>query len=136
MAAFSDYAENKLLDHVCDVVQWDTSLLVLYATLFIADNGLEAGTITGEVANLYAYARQAVTFGTAASGGAISNTVAVTFPAALGGNWGTITHCALLDSVTYGAGNVVVHGALSASRVINDTNQFSFAIGDLTLTLA
>jgi hypothetical protein len=137
MTAFSDYAENKILDHILRgaTAPWDTSSLTPYVALFTADDGLETGIVTGEVANLYAYARTAVTFGSAAAGGAISNTIAVVFPAASGGNWGDITHCAIVDSGTFGAGNVLFHGALSATRTINDTNQFSFAIGDMTVQL-
>ena len=79
-----------------------------------------------------AYARTAVTFD-AASGGSINNQL-VTFPTASGGNWGTITHFGIFDAVT--AGNLLAHGALTESKVINDGDQLKFSAGNLTISLA
>jgi hypothetical protein len=47
--------------------------------------------------------------------------------------WGTITHIALLDSGTVGAGNLIDRGALSQSRLINAGGILRFAGTSFTL---
>lgn len=137
MSAFSAYLEDEVLDHILGGAAF-TPQTTVYAALFTADTGLEANNPTAEVSG-NAYARQSITFGTAASGGAISNTAAITFPTATPGNWGDITHVAIVDHVsntTWGTNvNVYFWGSLAATRTINNGDTFSFAIGDLTVTL-
>lgn len=58
---------------------------------------------------------------------------ALTFPAASGGNWGTITHVGFFDASS--GGNLLFVLALDTPRTINDGETLSFAAGDLTLTL-
>jgi hypothetical protein len=48
----------------------------------------------------------------------------ITFPAAAGGNWGTIVWAGVFDAAV--AGNLRAAAALSVARVINDTDQFRF----------
>lgn len=129
MAAMSDYLENKLLDHALGVSAF-TMPVTVYVALHTIDNGLEAGTITGEVSGS-AYARQAVAFDIAAAG-ATANTAGVSFPQATG-TWGTITHLSIMDAST--AGNVLFHGALTASKLIELNDTFSITAGDLDVTM-
>lgn len=129
LAEFSTYLENELYDHLFRNAAY-TSPTTVYAALFdgtASTANLEAGTLTGEIAG-NAYARQAITFG-APTAGLGSNSVAVTFPAASGGNWGTITYMAIMDALT--TGNVLMYTALDSTVIINDGNQFQFNIGDI-----
>jgi hypothetical protein len=48
----------------------------------------------------------------------------ITFPAAAGGNWGTIVWAGIFDALT--AGNLRAASPLAVARVINDTDQFRF----------
>lgn len=130
MTAMSQYWANETLDHALSNLD-APSISAIYVALFTIDNGLDTGVITGEVANLYDYARKAVTFN-GASAGATTNSVAVTFSTANGGNWGIITHAALIDSITHAAGNVIYHGALQVDKTINDGDTFKFNIDDIT----
>lgn len=50
-------------------------------------------------------------------------------------NWGTITHVAIMDSATLGAGNVVFYGQLSVAKIVNVDDYFRFQLGDLDVTL-
>lgn len=129
MAEFSTYLENELYDHVLRNAAY-TSPTTVYAALF-TDAGssalLEAGTLTGEVSG-NGYARTAITFG-APTAGLGSNSAAVTFPAASGGNWGTIRYMAIMDAST--AGNVLLYTQLNSDVIINDGNQFQFNVGDI-----
>jgi hypothetical protein len=93
---------------------------------------LEAGTITDECTG-GAYARQAVTFGTV-SGGSVSNSGNITFPAATDANWGTITHVAVMDAST--AGECLFFGILDTSKTIDSGDTFQITSGNLTVSLA
>lgn len=130
MSAASDYLENKVLDHVLGNTTYSPAA-TLYIGLWTADNGLESGTLTGEVSG-GSYARKAVTF-SAASGGSSSNSATVTFDAATA-NWGTITHVAVMDALT--SGNVLFHGAVTTSKTIESGDTFQISSGNLTISLA
>jgi len=142
MSAASNYLENELLDHVLgENTKNFTPPSNLYLGLWTADNGLEGGTLTGEVANANGYARQNINvdsssgaFDNAASA-STSNTQTITFPAASGGNWGTITHIAIMDAAAHGTGNVLFHGAVTTSKTIEDGDTFQVSAGNLTITL-
>lgn len=86
------------------------------------------------------YARQAISASTgwtsgSAGSGQISNSAAITFPAAgASGVPVTATHFFIADAVS--AGNLLMWAALGASRIINQGDDARFAIGALVLTFA
>ena len=129
MAEFSTYLENKIIDHILRNQSY-TPPATVYVALFTADNGLEGGTITGEVSG-GAYARQAVTL-SAASDGESSNSADIEFPTATA-DWGTITHVALMDAAS--GGNVLMHSALDASKTVNNGDTFKINAGDLDIAV-
>ncbi len=139
MSAASNYLENKVLDHVLRVASF-TQPSGLWLALFNNTSGsaatnLEAGTLTDETStSSTAYARQAVTFAAASSGSAATSAT-VTFPAATA-NWGTITHVAIMDGGTAGAGNVLFWGAVTTSKTIETGDTFQVSSGNLTVSLA
>jgi hypothetical protein len=102
--------------------------------LYTASPG-EAGAHTNEVSTSgTAYARQAVTFAAASSGSSATNAT-VTFPAATGAGFGLITHIAVVDSDTEGAGNVLFYGAVTTSKQIDAGDTFQITSGNLTISL-
>lgn len=132
MAALSDYAEDALLDHLLSVSSY-TPAATLYLALFTSSAGLENNTEGSQTeVSGGSYARKAVTFN-AASGGATANTAAVEFDEATG-DWGTLTHVAVMDALT--SGNVLCWGALTSSKAIETGDQFKFSAGNLDITLA
>ena len=140
MSAAADRTENLTLDFwLKNNSATTTPPATVYVALFNSDDSagltaenLEAGTITDECGG-GAYARQAVTFGTI-SGGSVSNSGNVTFPAASDANWGTITHVAVMDAST--SGNVLFYGALDTSKTIDSGDTFQITTGNLTVSLA
>lgn len=130
MAAMSDYLEDALLDHVLKVAAFTVPTNLLIA-LFTADDGLEASTLTSEITG-GAYARTTATFAAGASGTA-TNSADVSFPAATAA-WGTVNYCAIIEN-TAGT-NVLYHGSLSASKVVNSGDTFKFNTGDLSVAHA
>lgn len=130
MAALSDYAEKLLLDWMMTngSATRPTAWYVALYTAAPSDSG--GGTeVSGN-----GYSRQAVTFDAASTpGGTTSNTGAVSFTAA-GGSWGTISHIGIFDAAT--SGNLLWHGAMTASKTIADGDTLEFAIGNIDLTIA
>lgn len=141
MSAASNYLENKVLDHVLGEGARDfTSPGTLYLALFTnastnAASNLEAGTLTDEVSTSgTAYTRQTVNFSSAVNGTA-STDGTVTWSTATG-NWGTVTHVAVMDGGTVGSGNVLFYGALTSSKVIETGDTFQISSTNLTVSLA
>ena len=133
MGSFTDYLENKVLDHVVGKTSFTMPAVVAVALFTAAPSDAGGGT---EVTNANNYARKA-TAGTdwqAAASGATQNTAAITFNVP-SGSWGTVTHFAIMDSATYGAGNMLMWSALTTPQAIGSGNTVSFAIGDLDITL-
>jgi hypothetical protein len=130
MAALSDHAENLLLNWLMttDSVTRPTAWYVGLYTAAPSDAG--GGTeVSGN-----GYSRQLATWGTASgTGGTTDNTGNVTFTAS-GGDWGTITHIGIHDAST--GGNLLWHGAMSASKTIADGDTLQFNTGNIDLTLA
>lgn len=126
MAALSDYLEAALLNEVLRNVGYTPPATVYLALFTTATTDAGGGTeVTGG-----SYARQSITF-SAASGGATSNSGAVSFssmPAV------TVTHAAIMDAST--AGNMLFHGPLTASKTVGAGDTLTFAIGDIDVTLA
>jgi hypothetical protein len=128
MAALSNYLENALINATLRNTAYSSPATV-YVGLFTADP-TDAGTGTEVTGG--SYTRKAITFG-APSNGVSTNSVAVEFDQATA-SWGTVTHFGILDAST--SGNLLYHGALTASKVIDDGDVFKFAISAVSVTLA
>jgi len=114
--SFSDYLENKLLDHV------------FRDTAFTAPSTLYVG--------LYTTAPTDAGGGTEVSGGSyarVSCVPASTFAAAASGTWGTVVAFGIFDQAT--SGNLLAWGDLTLSKSISSGDIASFAIGDIDITL-
>jgi hypothetical protein len=148
MSAASTYLEAKVLNHVLTATAY-TQPSTRYVALFNNTSGnalanLQNGTLTDEVstANSSSYARQAVTFAAAATTGSgltavttSATNATVTFPTA-GYTWGSITHVAVMDGATAGAGNVLFFGAVTTAKQIDVGDTFQITSGNLTVALA
>ena len=132
MANATNYLEDAVLDHVLGKGARDfTSPAALYVGLFTAVAGPEAGTVTEVSGN--GYVREAVTFNTA-SGGDATNNGDITWAAATGGSWGTITHLGVYDAATNG--NLMLVGSLTASKTVDVGDIFQISDTNLTVSLA
>lgn len=128
MASFTDYAENKILNLMRNVA-W--AEFPAYVALFTAaPNDAGGGTeVSGG-----SYARQLVGLSEATgAGGATSNSADIEFPVATD-DWGTVTHCAIMDDSS--GGNMIMHSALDASKTVNNGDTFKINAGDLDVTVA
>jgi len=130
MGSFSDYSEDKILDHV--VGKTSFTMPTAYVALSTADPKDDASGMAEPSGGSYARVTTSGSDWNASSGGAISNANAITFPEATG-SWGTITHFAIYDAAS--GGNMLFHGSLSASKSVTSGDTISFAAGDLDVTL-
>ena len=139
MSAASDYLENKLLNHVLRYSTAPyTAPATTYLALFTSNTGLEDNnnlTQTEISTSGSAYARVAITFGNAASSGAITNSASITFPTATS-NWGVVTTVAIMDNSTAVSGNVLFYGNLTTSKNVTLGDTFTINSNNLTVTLA
>ena len=129
MTALSNFAELKVLDHLFRNTSYTSPNA--YMALF-TDDPTDAGTGTEVTGNGYARV-QIDNKMAAASGGQIVSNADITFPTATGGAFGPITHSGIYDASS--SGNLLAHGALSASRTISDGDTFQINSGSLTITI-
>jgi len=128
MSAMSDYLENEILDHILG-----TGAYTMPTTVYV---GLSTGSFnddnSGTELSGSGYARQSIAFN-AASNGTADNSGSVDFPAATG-SWGTVSHFGLFDAST--GGNLLIHGALTASKAVATGDILRVAAGDMDITAA
>lgn len=127
MAEFSNYLENKILDHVLKNVSY-TSPTTVYVGLFTA---APTDTTSGTEVSGGSYARQSLSV-TTASNGITTSSADVTFPQATA-NWGTISHIGILDALT--SGNLLMYTSLTTSKTIETDDILKINSGSLTVTL-
>jgi hypothetical protein len=127
MAGFSDYLENKIMDHIFGKATF-TAPSNIYVALSTADPTDDASGLAEPSGGSYARKSTAPADWNAASGGAIDNANAITFAQATA-SWGTITHFALFDASS--GGNMLTYGALGTSKAITTDDTPEFAAGDL-----
>lgn len=132
MSALSDYFENHVINHMLRN-QAFTPPSPIYVALFTASTNLEANVIASaaEVTG-GSYSRKTITL-SAASGGVTSNSADVDFGLATA-NWGTVTHYAIMDGGSAGSGNILVWGALTTSKTVNNGDGFRFLATQLAIT--
>ena len=131
MAGFSDYLEDKVLDHVFGGTAY-TAPGTLYVGLYTAAPSDSGG---GTEVSGGSYARKSMPAMTVSgtSPTEATNGAAVEFITATG-TWGTVTHVGVFDAVT--TGNLLGWAALTASKTVSSGDVFRFDAGDLDITLA
>jgi len=131
MSAASDYLENKILDHFLGTSSTSSPANV-YLALFTSDP-TDDGSGTEVSTSGTNYARQTVAF-SASSSGSTSNSADIEFSQATGSGFGTVTHFGVFDAST--AGNLLFHGALTASKTIAAGDVFKISSGNLSISVA
>jgi hypothetical protein len=126
MSAMSDYLENEILDHILGTGSY-TAPTTVYVGL---STGSFADDNSGTELSGSGYARVSATFSAAASG-TTSNSAAIEFPAATG-SWGTVSHFGIFDASS--AGNLLIHGAFTASKTIASGDILKISAGDLDVS--
>ena len=128
MSAMSDYLENEILDHILA-----TGAYTMPSAIYI---GLSTGSFgddaSGTELNGNGYTRKVIAFDAAIAGTA-DNSGAVELSAATA-SWGTVSHFGLFDASS--GGNLLIHGAFTAAKLIDTGDILKIAAGDLDITAA
>ena len=127
MAEFTNYLEDKLLDHVLNNASF-TSPTTVYVGLFTA---APTDTTSGTEVSGGSYARQVLSVSTA-SEGVVTSDADVNFPQATG-NWGTIVALGIHDALS--SGNLLMYTDLTTSKTIETGDILKVSSGSLTVTL-
>jgi hypothetical protein len=131
--SLSDYAENKLLDHLMGKTSFTMPSTVYAAlcTVAITDN-LTGSTITE--ANYTGYARKQIAAAdlNASSGGVMTNANAITFAACTAGS-STIIGIAICDAST--AGNMLCYSDVTSHVIDTSNTPATIDAAALSLTL-
>lgn len=145
MSQMSNAFENKLVDFLFraftltiggSTATWSAAPPLYLALLTAAPDDTKTGGTITEVANANGYARLKLCAGanpvntewqptqggggssaSSGTGGATSNVNTLTFAAPTGAGWGTVTHFAIVDSATWGAGNVLFWGSITPKTI-------------------
>ena len=131
MSGFTDYLEDKVLDHVFggNAYTAPTNLYVALYTVSPGDDGTGGTEVSGG-----AYARQTATFNVSGSSPTeATNAAAIEYPTATA-DYGTVVACAILDASS--GGNMLAYATLTSSKVVSTGDVFRFDAGDLDITLA
>lgn len=133
MSSATNYLELELLDHLVGNGSY-TPPATLY--LALATNAttpdVELGTFTECTGTDYARKSFTSSDWNTASGGSVTTSANLQFPTA-GGDWGTITHVAIMDAAT--SGNALIIQALASSKVVETGDTFTVNAGQLTISM-
>jgi hypothetical protein len=154
MAAFTDFAENKIIDWLfrgqaigitgasAGAGSGPTSLFVGLLTGNPTDStgGTEVTggsyarvAVSSALANWAGTQGAATTVASSGATGTTSNNAAITFPAPTA-NWGVITGFGIYDAST--GGNLLIYGALTTSKTVNNNDAApSFAAAALSFQI-
>ena len=141
MANMSDYLETQLINHVFRTSSYTKPSTLAIALCTSAPTDSDTGSLTGkEVSNAGSYARVALNpldanwAATSGGNGTTSNVSTITFPTATA-DWGTVTHVAICDSSTYGGGNLLFWGPLTASKTVSNGDTLTLSASGLSVQL-
>jgi hypothetical protein len=130
MSGFSDYLEDKVLDHVFGGNAYSAPGTLYVALYTVAPSDTGGGTeVSGG-----AYARQTGAFTVSGTNPTTAtNSAAIEYPTATA-NYGTVVAVGILDALS--GGNLLAYSTLDASKVVSSGDVFRFNAGDLDITLA
>jgi hypothetical protein len=131
MAAFSDYLENKVLDHLFGNTPFATPNTIYFALFTTAPSDAGGGVeVSGN-----GYARAAIQNTDAnwspAASGQKRNSVVLAFPEA-SGSWGTVIAIGIFDAAT--GGNLLLHSTIN-SRTVVAGDVPRFAVNGISVAL-
>ena len=136
--SMSNFAQSGVFNHLlrtASMTKPSTISIALCAN--VPGEGSHGGSMF-EVANAGSYARTVHSSGDVfwnhLSAGSGSNIAQVTFTQATA-DWGYVSGIALVDSSTYGAGNIIMYGSLVTPRIVLNGDQFKFNAANLTVVI-
>lgn len=135
--AMSDYLESGLYNHIFRNATYSKPTTISIALCGNVPTESSTGANCGELANTGSYARIPNASGDAfwshLVAGSGNNAATITFPTATS-NWGYVSGVAICDSNTYGAGNMLMYGALTTPRLVLNGDTFTFSANNVSVS--
>jgi hypothetical protein len=142
--AFSDFAENKIVDALLRgqaIGTPATWYIALYTTACsdtgpgteVSGNGYARKDITAALASWDGTQGGGVSVASSGTGGLTANNATLTFATPSGAGWGTVTHAGITDALT--SGNMWVCIDINPDKTINAGDTVSFAVDALSVTV-
>lgn len=140
--SLTDYAENKLIDHIFRGISF-TAPSVLAVGLFTSacsdsapgtevSGGSYARAVLNPSDSNWKSTQGTTSGASSGTGGQTKNAVQIDFPAPTG-NWGSVSHFGIFDASS--GGNMLICQALSSAKTVNNGDAApSFAVDALTVT--
>lgn len=142
MSAMSDYLEVELRKHIFRTGSFTKPTVLGVSLCSASPTDAGTGASQSELTSTGSYDREDVPpldanwSGASATTGVTDNVADITYTTATA-NWSaTVSHTAINDSATIGAGNMLMHGALSASKTVSSGDIFKFPAGAFDVTFA
>lgn len=132
MTALSDVLEDRINEYIFENTSPTAIGANVYVGLFTAAPSDTGG---GTEVSGGSYAREAVSTAggwTLSAGAATVNASDIDFGTA-SADWGTITHVGIFDAPS--GGNLLIWGALTASKTVSNGDSFKFAASQLSITI-
>ena len=130
MAGFTDYLEDKVLEHVFGGNAYTAPGTLHVALYTVAPTDTGGGTeVSGG-----AYARQTAAFTVSGTNPTTAtNSAAVEYPTATA-NYGTVVAVGIFDASS--SGNLLAYGNLTTSKTVSTGDVFRFNAGAIDITVA
>lgn len=141
MAAASDYLEWQVLSHLLGSGTFSKPSVIAIALCSGEPADARTGATIPELPNQGAYARQTLNpsadrwLDPVGADGVCRNHQDATFPIAQS-DWGWVSGVAICDSATYGAGNMLMHLALTVPKLIGSGDRLVLSSGNMVFTMA
>lgn len=135
MSNMSDYLEGQIRAHIFRTASF-TKPSALWIALYTAapsDSGGGTEVSGGAYARVNVPPLDANWTAASSTDGLTDNASTITFPTA-SANWGTVTHVGIFDASS--GGNLLLWGALTASKTVNSGDVFTFPAGALDIQFA
>jgi hypothetical protein len=126
MGSLSNFAENELMDHICNAAYTPAATVYVGMGTSADDTGL-----TGEPSGNN-YARETIAFSAASSRNVTQNGL-ITFNQATG-SWGTMASYGIFDAVS--AGNMLGWGDFNVAKPVVSGNTPSIADAEIVISIA
>lgn len=142
MSQMSDYLEVEVRKHIFRTGSFTKPTVLAIALCTAAPTDASTGATIVEMPDANGYARQTLNPLDAnwsapdATGGLTRNQAAITFGPVTGSDWAAATHVAILDSATWGAGNMLLYGTLTLPKTGTVGDTIVFSIDTLAITFA
>lgn len=137
--AFSEYLQNKILNHVLRNVTYTSESANLYIGLCTATPS-DASFGTEVSGNAYARVAVGTNWNAPATTGSpmtATNSTTLTFATPTPSGWGTVSHFVIANHLSNATAslNLLAWGTLGSSKTINAGDTVSFASGSISVSL-